>query len=66
MGGGRIATLATEAIALSSGGDRRIAGVYGTVQALAIGAGFCAASPFPMPGAGCSSRSTALSARAGR
>ncbi|HEX6120156.1 MAG TPA: ABC transporter permease subunit [Dongiaceae bacterium] len=43
MGGGRIATLATEAIALSSGGDRRIIGVYGTVQALAIGAGFCAA-----------------------
>jgi putative thiamine transport system permease protein len=43
MGGGRIATLATEAIALSSGGDRRIAGVYGTAQALAIWAGFCAA-----------------------
>ena len=43
MGGGRIATLATEAIALSSGGDRRVAGVYGTTQALAIWAGFCAA-----------------------
>jgi putative thiamine transport system permease protein len=42
-GGGRIATLATEAIALSSGGDRRIVGVYGTAQALLIWAGFFAA-----------------------
>ncbi|HKP23425.1 MAG TPA: ABC transporter permease subunit [Dongiaceae bacterium] len=42
-GGGRIATLATEAIALSSGGDRRIVGVYGTAQALIIWAGFFAA-----------------------
>jgi putative thiamine transport system permease protein len=42
-GGGRIATLATEAIALSSGGDRRIVGVYGSAQALMIWAGFCAA-----------------------
>ena len=40
MGGGRIATLATEAIALSSGGDRRIVGVYGTTQALVIWTGF--------------------------
>jgi putative thiamine transport system permease protein len=43
MGGGRIATLATEAIALSSGGDRRIVGVYGSSQALLIWAGFAAA-----------------------
>jgi putative thiamine transport system permease protein len=43
MGGGRIATLATEAIALSSGGDRRIVGVYGTSLALVIWAGFFAA-----------------------
>jgi putative thiamine transport system permease protein len=43
MAGGRIATLATEAIALSSGGDRRIVGVYGTAQALVIWAGFFAA-----------------------
>jgi putative thiamine transport system permease protein len=43
MGGGRIATLATEAIALSSGGDRRIVGIYGTTQALVIWAGFVAA-----------------------
>ena len=42
-GGGRIATLATEAIALSSGGDRRIVGVYGSAQALMIWAGFFAA-----------------------
>ena len=42
-GGGRIATLATEAIALSSGGDRRIVGVYGTAQAVVIWAGFFAA-----------------------
>ena len=42
-GGGRIATLATEAIALSSGGDRRIVGVYGSVQTLMIWTGFCAA-----------------------
>jgi putative thiamine transport system permease protein len=39
-GGGRIATLATEAIALSAGGDRRITGVYGTVQATLIWLGF--------------------------
>ena len=43
MGGGRIPTLATEAIALSSGGDRRIVGVYGTTQALVIWTGFFAA-----------------------
>jgi putative thiamine transport system permease protein len=42
-GGGRIATLATEAIALASGGDRRIVGVYGSAQALMIWAGFFAA-----------------------
>lgn len=43
MGGGRVATLATEAIALSAGGDRRIVGVYGTALALVIWAGFFAA-----------------------
>jgi putative thiamine transport system permease protein len=42
-GGGRIATLATEAIALASGGDRRIVGVYGSAQALMIWAGLFAA-----------------------
>ncbi len=30
LGGGRVATLATEAVALSSGGDRRVIGVYGS------------------------------------
>jgi putative thiamine transport system permease protein len=39
-GGGRIATLATEAIALSAGGDRRITGVYGATQAMLIWLGF--------------------------
>ncbi len=43
-GGGRIATLATEAIALAAGGDRRITGVYGTVQAGVIWLGFLAAA----------------------
>jgi len=32
MGGGRIATLTTEAVALSSGGDRRAIGVYSLMQ----------------------------------
>lgn len=36
-GEGRIATLATEAVALSAGGDRRVVGVYGIVQSLAAG-----------------------------
>jgi putative thiamine transport system permease protein len=32
IGGGRIATLTTEAVALASGGDRRAIGVYGLMQ----------------------------------
>ncbi len=32
-GGGRLATLATEAVTLASGGDRRVLGVYAVVQA---------------------------------
>ncbi|MDJ0389912.1 ABC transporter permease subunit [Roseomonas sp. E05] len=32
-GGGRFATLTTEALALSSGGDRRVLGVFATLQA---------------------------------
>jgi len=32
-GGGRMATLATEAVTLASGGDRRVLGVYAVVQA---------------------------------
>lgn len=34
IGGGRIETLTTEAVALSSGGDRRVVGAYATLQAL--------------------------------
>lgn len=34
MGAGRIATLTTEAVTLSSGSDRRIVGVYAVLQAL--------------------------------
>jgi putative thiamine transport system permease protein len=33
IGAGRVATLTTEAVALSSGADRRIAGLYGLLQA---------------------------------
>lgn len=33
-GAGRVATLTTEAVTLSSGADRRIVGLYGTLQAL--------------------------------
>ena len=32
IGGGRVATITTEAVALASGGDRRAIGVYGLVQ----------------------------------
>lgn len=35
IGGGRVATLTTEAVALSSGGDRRAIGVYGLMQTMA-------------------------------
>ncbi|WP_296418396.1 ABC transporter permease [Pseudooctadecabacter sp.] len=35
IGGGRVSTLTTEAVALSSGGDRRAIGVYGLLQTLA-------------------------------
>jgi putative thiamine transport system permease protein len=35
IGGGRVSTLTTEAVALASGGDRRAIGVYGLMQTLA-------------------------------
>lgn len=35
IGGGRVQTLTTEAVALASGGDRRAIGVYGVTQTLA-------------------------------
>jgi putative thiamine transport system permease protein len=40
VGAGRVRTLTTEAVALASGGDRRVIGVYALMQALA------ALSPF--------------------
>jgi putative thiamine transport system permease protein len=48
VGGGRVATLTTEALALASGGDRRLSGVVGLAQTLVplagyAGAGFVAA-----------------------
>ena len=35
IGGGRVSTLTTEAVALASGGDRRAIGVYGLLQTMA-------------------------------
>jgi len=35
IGGGRVSTLTTEAVALASGGDRRAIGVYGLMQTAA-------------------------------
>ena len=34
MGAGRVATLTTEAVTLSSGSDRRVTGVYAVLQAV--------------------------------
>ncbi|MFD1342701.1 ABC transporter permease [Litorisediminicola beolgyonensis] len=36
VGGGRVPTLTTEAVALASGGDRRAIGVYGVAQTVAV------------------------------
>ncbi|PIE11986.1 MAG: ABC transporter permease [Rhodobacterales bacterium] len=47
MGGGRIATLTTEALALASGGDRRMIGAYGILQTLAAIAPFGVAIALP-------------------
>ena len=46
-GGGRYATLTTEAVALSSGGDRRVIGVYAFLQAALPLLGFLAAVWIP-------------------
>jgi putative thiamine transport system permease protein len=46
-GGGRFATLTTEAVSLSGGGDRRIVGVYAFLQALLPWIGFMAAIGLP-------------------
>ena len=47
LGGGRIATLTTEAVALSSGGNRRVIGVWAFAQALVPLAGFALALLVP-------------------
>lgn len=47
MGAGRVTTITTEAVALSSGGDRRIIGVYALLQALLPFLGFLIASLVP-------------------
>ena len=47
LGGGRIATLTTEAVALSSGGNRRVIGVWAFAQALVPLLGFALALLIP-------------------
>ncbi|MGH6809504.1 MAG: ABC transporter permease, partial [Ensifer adhaerens] len=47
IGAGRVTTITTEAVALSSGGDRRIIGVYALLQALLPFLGFLIASLVP-------------------
>ena len=47
IGGGRVATLTTEAVSLAAGGDRRLIGVYGLLQTLAPAAGFALALAIP-------------------
>lgn len=46
-GGGRLATLTTEAVGLAGGGDRRIIGVYALLQALLPFAAFSLATALP-------------------
>lgn len=46
-GGGRFATLTTEAVSLASGGDRRVVGVYSFLQALLPWIGFMLAIGVP-------------------
>ncbi|MEL6585110.1 MAG: ABC transporter permease subunit [Pseudomonadota bacterium] len=47
LGGGRVSTLATEAVALAAGGDRRAIGVWGLGQTLAALLPFAAALLLP-------------------
>lgn len=47
MGAGRIATLTTEAVTLASGADRRVTGVYATLQATIPLVGFALAVVIP-------------------
>ena len=46
-GGGRFATLTTEAVALAGGADRRVMGVFAFLQALLPLAGFALALAIP-------------------
>ncbi|MBJ3763167.1 ABC transporter permease [Maribius pontilimi] len=48
IGGGRVATLTTEAVALASGGDRRAIGVFGLSQTLAALLPFALATLLPL------------------
>lgn len=47
IGGGRVETLTTEAVALSSGGNRRLIGAYGLAQTLLPALGFALALMVP-------------------
>ena len=47
MGAGRIATLTTEAVTLSSASDRRVTGVYATLQTVLPFAAYGAAFLIP-------------------
>jgi putative thiamine transport system permease protein len=47
IGGGRLGTITTEAVALASGGNRRIIGVYAFLQMLLPAAGFAVATFAP-------------------
>jgi putative thiamine transport system permease protein len=47
VGGGRVQTLTTEAVALASGGDRRLIGVYALAQTAAAFLPFVAAILLP-------------------
>jgi putative thiamine transport system permease protein len=47
IGGGRVTTLTTEAVALAAGGDRRLTGAWALAQAAAPLAGFALALAIP-------------------
>ncbi len=47
LGAGRVTTITTEAVALASGGDRRVIGVTASLQALLPAIGFVAATLLP-------------------
>ncbi|MCV2880639.1 ABC transporter permease [Actibacterium sp. XHP0104] len=47
IGGGRVQTLTTEAVALAAGGDRRVIGIYALAQTGVVVLGFAAAIGLP-------------------